>query len=198
MKAKRDIQFLFEVSAFRNVARVWNHFLAPDVANNAEHTFRVVWIALAIAKHEKASDVEKIMKMALIHDLPESRCGDVNYISRQYVKRNESMAVEDILEDTILREEFLEIFHEYEKRESLEAKIVKDADNLDVDLEIREMISKGYQIGYIKQKGRQKSKSPKLYTKTAVKLLTDIRKSNPHDWHTLSKRNRYKAGDWKK
>jgi 5'-deoxynucleotidase YfbR-like HD superfamily hydrolase len=58
----RDIQFLYEVAALRNIRRQWGRFLNTDFDNIAEHHFRVMWTALVIARHEKAGDIEKIMK----------------------------------------------------------------------------------------------------------------------------------------
>lgn len=195
---KRDIQFLYELGTFRYLDRIWKQFSNPDVANNAEHTLRVIWIALSLAKHEKNVNQEKVIKMAMLHDIPELRCGDVHYISRQYVERKEDEAVKDIFEDTIQAKEMIELFHEYEERKSIEAKIVKDADNLDVEFEIMEMKAKGHSLGTLLNPHRQKFVFPKLFTKTAKKFWKQIHKTSPHDWHYLSPKNRFNGGDWKK
>jgi len=198
MSLKRDIELLFEIGTFRHLDRVWKQFLDPSVANNAEHSFRVAWIALTIAKAENAGNHEKILKMAMLHDLPETRCGDVHYISRQYVERKEDEAVKDMFAETVHSKEMEELFREYEKRESIESKIVKDADNIDVEFELREQEAKGHSIGAALRKQREEMVRPhKLYTETAKKLWDEIRKSDPHDWHVLSSKNRFKSGDWK-
>lgn len=49
---QKDIDFLFEIGSLRSIARTWNEFLGKDVANVAEHTIRVAWIALTLAKYE--------------------------------------------------------------------------------------------------------------------------------------------------
>ena len=82
MSMERDIEFIYEVGALRHIDRMWKRFLNADFANNTEHMFRVVWIALIIAKHEGVKDTGKIVKMAIAHDIAESRTGDVDYISR--------------------------------------------------------------------------------------------------------------------
>lgn len=198
MSLPRDVDFLYEIGMLRYVPRQWQRFGGINFANLADHHFRVIWTALVIAKHEgKPVDTEKMMKMALVHDVAESRTNDVDYISRQYVERNEELAVKDIFEDTALEAEFLEIIHEYEKRESLEARIVKDADNLDVDLEIREQATNGIPIHDWTPYRRQVAENH-LYTKTAKKIWDQMQKSDPHNWHVNSKRNRLNGGDWKK
>jgi len=195
MNSKKDLEFLYELGCFRFVSRVWVQLLHPNFQNNAEHTFRVIWISMILAKYEGIKNLEKVIKMALIHDIPESRTGDVHYISRQYTKRNEDLAVTDILTGTAL-EEFIQIWKEYENRQSIEAKIVKDADNLDVDLELQEQEAKGVTLKSAFKVHRKAAISKSLYTASARKLWKEIQTSNPHDWH-LNARNRFNDGDWK-
>ncbi len=169
-----------------------------DVANDAEHVFRVCWIALTLARHEKNVDEAKLLKLALLHDAAEIRTGDVNYLSRQYAVRKEDEAVRDMFDGTVHAEEMEALFREYEKRESIEARIVKDADNLDVELEIMEMKAKGHSLGTILNRHRKEFVYPKLFTDSAKKFFLQIHKSDPHDWHSLSSKNRFRGGDWKK
>ncbi len=193
----RDIDFLFEIGCMRYIQRTWRQFLNPDFANLSEHTLRVTWIALTIAKHEGAVDLGKIAKMALTHDLSESRSVDVHYVSRQFADRHEREALLDTLKDVSLREEILALADEYEKRESLEAKIVKDADNLDVDFELKEQQVRGFQIGEDFKKMRTHVGTTKLFTKTAQQMWQELQTANPNSWH-LNSTNRLNSGDWKK
>lgn len=196
---KRDMEFLYEMGSLRFIQRTWKRFLNPDVDNLTEHHFRVLWIALIIAKHENVTDTEKIMKMAIVHDVAESRTGDADYLSRQYVTRDEKLGITDILTDTTLEKDFLDIWKEYEERKSIESKIVKDADNLAVDFEMREQWSKGEKIvdGGGWKDIRKYIAEEKLYTQTAKEIWEEIQSSEPHDWH-YNGRNRRNGGDWKK
>lgn len=191
-----DLNFLYEVGCLRFVQRSWRHFLNADFANVSEHIYRVIWLALVIAKHENCTDTETIMKMALVHDLTEIRASDVDYLSRQYVTRNEEQAAEDMLASTVLKDEFLAIWRAYEKRDSLAAQIVKDADNLDVDMELKEQAARGMQLPEKWGEMRAHVAKEKLYTKTAKRLWDEIQHSDPHHWH-VSGRNRFVGGDWK-
>jgi putative hydrolases of HD superfamily len=193
-----DINFLYEMGNIRLIDRMWRRFHSTDFANVAEHHFRVFWIAMVIAANEKDDvDTGKIAKMCIMHDISESRTGEVDYISRQYVERKEEMAINDILDDTSVRDEYVALWHEYETRESLESKIVKDADNLDVDFELMEQTNNGNQLRQKWLKDRQKVADTKLFTATAKQIQKQLLSSDPHDWHTLSKRNRHNGGDWK-
>jgi putative hydrolase of HD superfamily len=195
----RDLEFLYELGALRYMPRQWARFHMPHVANNSEHMFRVAWIALIIAAREgKKVDTAKIVKMAMAHDIAESRTGDVDYLARQYVERDESRALNDMLDDTSVQKEFAELLHEYEERKSLESQIVKDADNLDVDMELREQFSQGHNLPNDWTKQREYVGANKLFTKTARVMHAAILKSNPNDWHINSPSNRINGGDWKK
>jgi putative hydrolase of HD superfamily len=191
----RDIEFLYEIGTLRFIPRQWKRFLNADFANLAEHHLRVMWLAMIIAKYEKA-DVGKVLKMAIAHDIAESRTGDVDYLSRQYVERHEELGFKDMVQDTSLEKELIELQKEYVKRESLEAKIVKDADNLDVDFELAEQEVRGFKLRYAWQSQRAYVGGNKLYTKTAQNIWKKIQKSDPNAWH-IKGRNRLNAGDWK-
>lgn len=193
---KRDLEFLYEVGSLRFLERKWRQFLGPNFQNITEHTFRVIWISLILAQHEKVKRLDTVIKMAIIHDLAESRTGDSDYVGRQYNERNESLAITDMLADTSLEKEFIPLIEEYEERKSIEAKIVKDADNLDVDLELQEQEAQGHTLKKVWQNIRKKAVGTKMYTKSARKLWAEIQKSSPHDWH-LNARNRFNSGDWK-
>lgn len=194
---KRDLEFLYEIGTLRFIQRTWVQFLTPQFANLAEHHFRVMWLALTIATHEGAEDTGRVAKMALVHDVAESRTGDVHYLSRQYVERNEELGIRDMLADTVLEQEFTQLWQEYETRESLEAKVVKDADNLDVDMELAEQAAMGNQVDRSFTEVRSTVAETKLYTQTARDIWDAIQGSDPHDWHRLG-RNRFNRGDWSK
>ena len=195
----RDVEFLFEVGNLRYIKRMWSRFHTPEFANNAEHLFRTLWIALIIASREKVEvDTSKVAKMAILHDLAESRTGDVDILSRQYVQRDEDLALKDMLADTGIEEEFLALWEEYEARKSIEARIVKDADNLDVDFELAEQAANGSSLQRNKQDIRDFVAANKLYTKTAKQIYHDLKTANPHSWWRSSSRNRRNGGDWKK
>jgi putative hydrolase of HD superfamily len=194
---RHDINFLYEMGNIRHIDRMWHRFGGINFASLSDHHFRVFWIAMMIAAHEGNVDTGKIAKFALVHDIAESRAGDVDYLARQYVERNEEQGIKDMLQGTAIEAEFLALWEEYEARESIEAKIVKDADNLDVDMELMEQAANGVQLKELWKDMRAHVGREKLYTETAKRMFAQIQDSNPHDWH-LSGRNRITSGDWKK
>lgn len=192
---ERNLQFLYEIGTLRYVPRTWRQFLNKDFANLSEHIFRMMWIAVILAEAEGA-DIGKVVKMALVHDIAESRAGDVHYLSRMYVQRDEEKALQDMFDDVSVADEFLALAEEYEQRETLEAKIVKDADNLDVDMELQEQAANGVKVGEDFDVMRQQVLK-KLFTKTAKQMMQAIWESNPHDWHVTGS-NRFTEGDWQR
>ena len=191
-----DINFLFEIGNIRHIPRMWQRFGGYDFANLAEHHFRMFWIAMVIAAHEKGVDTGKMAKMILAHDIAESRAGDVDYLARQYVDRKEDLAISDMLQNTAVETEFLELVREYEALGSLEAKVAKDADNLDVDLELVEQAEHGCRLRELWADNRQFVAKEKLHTQTAKRLFEQLADANPHAWH-INGRTRRNSGDWR-
>jgi putative hydrolase of HD superfamily len=168
---ERNLHFLFQLGSLRHIERSWRQYFGTEMATDLEHTMRVIFIALMLAKMEKKGDESLIIKMALIHDLAESITGDLTPIQKKYVTIDEEKAVQDMFDRTSL-EEYIIIAQEYRSRSSIESKIVKDADNLDIDIELREMLERGHGLPSKWQAGRKKLRDTKLFT-TAAKTLWD-------------------------
>lgn len=183
---KRDIEFLYEIGSLRNIQRGWRQHLAMDCENILEHSFRVIWLALILARKEGVKDEEKIIKMGLVHDLAETRTTDLSYIQKVYVDADEDSAAKDLFAKTILGDLHDNILKEYEERKSIEAKIVKDADNLDIDLELRELEERGSQLPKKWEGFRKKVRDEKLYTKSAKEMWGMIQEVDVADWHMLA------------
>jgi putative hydrolase of HD superfamily len=189
-QVRRSVELVYEIGALRHLKRTWSQFLGADTANVSEHTLRVVWIALLLAAVEGQGDSGKIVKMALVHDLGESRTGDVNQVQSLYVRRDEEHAVADMLTGTPLADEMLDLLREYEARESVEAQIVKDADHLDVEFELGEHTMRGSRVEAALRPDREAKVAPTLATEAARALWQARLDANPADWYTQG-RNRF-------
>jgi 5'-deoxynucleotidase YfbR-like HD superfamily hydrolase len=114
-----------------------------------------------------------------------------------YSKQDDESAITDTFSNTTLESEFTALAKEYEERQTLESKIVKDADNLDVDLELREQYANGNAIKLTDDFAPMRNcVYDKLTTQTAKVMWREIVISDPHDWH-LNGKNRGNQGDWK-
>ncbi|HEV2780118.1 MAG TPA: HD domain-containing protein [Actinophytocola sp.] len=193
MSGRRDVPLIFEIGTLRHLARTWRQFGGLDLSNVAEHSFRVAWISLILASREGA-DVGRCVLMALLHDVPETRTGDVNYIHRMNTVRLEDHALTDALVDTTAGPELQDIWREWTLKKTLESQVVRDADSLDCDFELREQHDRGARLPAVLAPTRQAVRR-RLHTKSARLMFDEIQTSDPHEWH-LAARNRLTAGDW--
>jgi len=105
----------------------------------AEHTFRVAFITLFLGdelrKRGMEINVEKALKIAILHDLAEARITDLPLEAQKYVdkKKAERKAMVDILGAE--RVEYFKLFQEYEEEKSPEGRLVKFADKLEMVLQ---------------------------------------------------------------
>jgi len=180
---QRDIEFLFEIGTLKNMDRGWRQHYAMDCASDLEHSFRVAMLALMLAREEGVKNEEKILKMALIHDLAETRVSDLSYVQKVYVTADEERAAHDLFDRTSLQDLNEKILKEFEERKTIESKIVKDADNLDVDIELKEFEERGSRLPKKLMWSRRMIRDKKLYTKSAKKFWDNLQKSDVADWH---------------
>jgi len=185
---KKTLNFLFEVMSTRFINRSWARFYTPEFENLAEHAYSVSWIALTLALLEQKGDPAKIAIMALLHDAGEIRASDADYVNREFMTRDEEGGMGRLLLNLEDNEKLKEFYEEYEKRESIESKIVKDADNLSVDFELYiQYKTKGNQLFLSKKNTRKYVYENKLYTETARKLWKAIHEEqvDPYRWITI-------------
>lgn len=179
----KNIDFLYEAGSLKNIPRIWQQVIGQKTANNIEHSFRVVLLALMISRMEKRGDEEKIMKMALFHDLCEARSVDTAFFHKNYVERKEEKSQEDQLSGTVFDCDMLDLLKEYRERKSIESQIVKDADNLECDLELRELEKKGSKTATKFRMTNRIDVGKKMFTDSAKNIWQNIQDVDPDNWH---------------
>ena len=100
----------------------------------AEHSWRVSLMAYWISDEFPEADMDKVIKMCLIHDLGECFTGDIPTFDKTKAdeEREEHLLQEWV--DTFpapFREEMTALYQEMEARQTLEAKIYKALDNME-------------------------------------------------------------------
>lgn len=108
----------------------------------AAHSFGVGVTAMMLADEIKARglgvDVERVLRMALLHDWAETRVGDMprtatTYFGAEARKTAETRAFADIISGVGGGEAtYAASYDDYEQRSSLEARLVKAADVIDL------------------------------------------------------------------
>ncbi len=171
--------FFFEVGMLAKTPRSGFHFLGTGKQSVAEHVSRTAFIAYALSQMEKEKvDTLKILKMALFHDISETRISDLNHVHQRYVERKEHSAIRDIADSIPFGDDLFDTLSEYEKRESLEAKIVKDSDTLEWLLALKEEID----TGNTRAIDWAKDGVTRLKTNNAMALARVIMETDSNDW----------------
>jgi putative hydrolase of HD superfamily len=134
---KNTIHFLFEVGMLKKTPRTGYQFLGSGEESVAEHSFRTAIIGYILAKKEPKADTDKTILMCLFHDLHEGRTGDQNYVNKKYVHVDEERAVRDLAQNLAFGDEIVGLCREFNTCETIESRIAKDADQLDLILELK-------------------------------------------------------------
>lgn len=119
-----------------------------DVESVASHTYGVAVISMLLADLARGRglevDAERVLRMALLHDLTEARLGDMPATFKLYFEASALKAADERAAGEMLAgiggagEALLAVWRDYEHRASLEARLVKAADKLDLLLQALE------------------------------------------------------------
>ena len=129
---------LFEVGMLCKTPRSGYQFLGSGRESVAEHILRTVFVGYALCKMNPSLDEMRILKMCILHDLPEARTGDMNYVNKKYVEVNEEKAIQELTDGLFFGEEIRKVIEEFNARETCESQIVRDADQLALILQLKE------------------------------------------------------------
>lgn len=172
VRARGLTRFLQRVGRLKRVPRTgWldRGVPAEETESVADHTFRVALLAWLAAAAEPGLDRDRVLKLALIHDLAEAVTGDLppydpavlaeaadadraTILNRRHVRSEaraaakraaEAAAMADLLEDLPegLAGELGELWRELEEGTSAEARFVKQSDKLETYLQSREYLA---------------------------------------------------------
>ncbi len=181
---KQVADFVYETCIHSKTPRSGLWFLGSGSQSIAEHLFHTAMIAYALSHLEPKADKHKMVLMALLHDIGEGRTSDHNYVHQRYGRLAEAEAVKDIARGVPFGAEIEGLFKEEQERETLEARLVKDADNLEWITTLR-----GEEV-----KGNDKAREwaeialKRLKTGPGKKLGKMLMKTHPDAWW-------YSAGD---
>jgi 5'-deoxynucleotidase YfbR-like HD superfamily hydrolase len=170
--------FLFEVGMLNRTPRTGYQFLGSGKESVAEHILRTLFVGYVLCKVDESLDEMRVLKMCLFHDLPEARTGDMNYVNKKYVDVNEEKAVQELTDDIFFGDDIKTAIDEFNKKETQEALVAMDADQIALILQLKEYGDLGNKyaeewINYALQR---------LNTKSAKKLAEKILKTDFSNW----------------
>ncbi|MDO8669020.1 MAG: HD domain-containing protein [Candidatus Buchananbacteria bacterium] len=177
---KNTADFLFEVGMLAKTPRSGFFFLGSGQQSVSEHTTRTIYIgyALAMLDQDKNIDTNKVIKMCIFHDLSEARISDLNYVHQKYTEKKEHEALKDLTSTLPFGPDIENIITEYEKRETKESKIAKDADNLEFLISLKEQVD----IGNTRAESWIPAIKKRLYTNGAAELAETIMAMDSDHW----------------
>jgi putative hydrolases of HD superfamily len=180
---ERIAQFAYEIGAARHKPRSWQHNMQENVANVAEHVYRVAFLSMLIA-HMESADPFRAAVIALVHDCDEIRGMDLTPYQKPYLKLDSEKAVADTFSGTPLAALCLGLFQEYKLKESVESRCVKDADILDAVLELTEIAQRGSTYLEQTQGTIMTARRDNLRTESAKNLFDMVASGRvkPWDW----------------
>ena len=135
------ISFYFQINQLKNLYRQgWiRKRLGMEYINQcesvADHCFGLALLAIGIIdKYSLDYDVEKVLKLALLHELGEIYVGDYipfDNITKEEKHEQESGAIKRLLESVNFDNSYYETWLEFESASSEEAVFVKELDGLE-------------------------------------------------------------------
>lgn len=168
---KKTVNLLNEIGMLAQIPRSGFAFLGSGKQSVAEHSFRVALIAHVLCRlSSEKVDHDKLIMICLLHDLPESRIGDLNYVQKRYVQADLPKAINEIKKGSQFGPEIAEWIEEYENSETIESKLAHDADQIELML----MLKKEQELGNTRALDWFKNAQKRLKTDIAKQLSETI------------------------
>ena len=148
------IDFLLEIGKLKNIKRAGWVINGIEGESVADHCFRVCILSMLLGdllRERYKIDMEKLLRIAILHDIAESKIGDMPYEALSYIgeknkSKAEKKACRDLFKDLKNGERYYSLWEEFEDRKSIEAKIVRAADKLEMIVQCYEYEKEGYDL----------------------------------------------------
>ncbi|HNX90801.1 MAG TPA: HD domain-containing protein [Candidatus Omnitrophota bacterium] len=182
MNEKIILDLLAEAGMLKRIKRSgWWMIGIPFEESVAEHSFRCAMVGYCLAKMEKV-DPYKVVMMSLFGDLHEARINDQHKVASRYLNTRdaEKKAFEGQIErlDKNMRSELASMRLDYDKQNTKEALIARDADILECILQAKEYVD----LGFSTAKKFFRAAPKHLKTKSAKGLYKKLSKWNSNKW----------------
>lgn len=137
------LQFFAQVGRLKDLPRAgWVRKELPDPESVAAHSYRTAVLALLLAP-DLGIDADRLVRLVLVHDLPESDpgVGDITPhcgVGRDDKRRRERRAMERLCAGLADGDEWLSVWLEYDAGLTAEADAAHQLDALEMALQARE------------------------------------------------------------
>jgi putative hydrolase of HD superfamily len=138
---EKAMRFFFELGLLKDMQRTGWYFIGErDGDCVAAHCFRASFIAHWLARKVRANP-DKCMRMALIHDVGETRVWDINKVSASYTEKDEERAAKEAMKGSF--DGFSRLYGETKERKSKDALVARDADLLECIMQAKTFEMRG-------------------------------------------------------
>jgi putative hydrolases of HD superfamily len=136
-RLQTQLEFLFEIDKLKHVFRRTKLLNGSRYENDAEHAWHLAMMAMVLYEYSNEPvEMLKVIKMVLIHDLVEIDAGDTFLYDEKGSRLKEEAETRAaarlyglLPEDQ--RREFIDLWKEFEKKETPEAKFAAALDRLE-------------------------------------------------------------------
>lgn len=143
MKAKNVIDFYVLCNKLKDVIRTgWKKWgvQRERVESIAEHVYGTQMLAIAMwSEYQYDVDLMKVLSMLAIHELEETKIGDLTIFEIDKKTKNEigHNAIEEILANLVNGETIKQLILEFDERKTPEARFAYYCDKLEADLQCK-------------------------------------------------------------
>ncbi|ASJ07941.1 oxetanocin [Thermococcus siculi] len=145
------LELIIEAGNLKRLPRTgWLLRGVPNPESIADHSYRTALITMLLTDELKAKgveiDVERAVKIALIHDLAEARITDIPLTAQNYLDKGkaEKRAAMEVFLRTPDPKGYFRLWREYEEGLSPEGRLVKFADRLEMLVQAYEYERAGF------------------------------------------------------
>ncbi len=155
MNGRNMLDFIQKAGRLKNVHRAgWRMRGIQECESVADHTWGTALLCMTLADALRDQgipiDTERVLRIALIHDVGEAVIGDIPQPADSPVSRETKSAIEGAAVDQITgalgdrKDAYWDLWEEYESADTIEARLVRAADKLEMLIQAAEYERIGY------------------------------------------------------
>ena len=135
----RLLEVILQANELKTIPRMgWRVRGVTDGESVADHSYAVALIAMLLADRMKLDiDVEKVLRIAILHDLSEHMLGDIHAPASKFLGEDVKETAELRIMENLFREyeggeDYVALWREFAERSSVEGKLVRAADKIEM------------------------------------------------------------------
>ena len=145
--ASAILNFIEEIGALNSFPRMgWLVHGIKNAETVAEHCYRMSLLSMVLADTLIENGVEldagKVMRLSLLHEIAEARVGDIPFSATTYITKEVKEGAERKATQMMLKslgnlgQRYQDLWEEFEQGQTLEARLVRAADKLEMMIQV--------------------------------------------------------------